>query len=867
MIKVIITGAGGQLGSCILRRFSGDSEVEWVGLRRAELDVADEEAVADVLDREKPDAIINTAAFTDVDGAESTHDESKRGNVDAVRILAECCAIRGITLVHISTDYVFNGLNGGTLERPYGADDEISPIGVYGKTKAEGESEVAKVMGESGVPFFIVRTGWLYDNRGSNFFNTMLNLVESLTSNSGNKPSLDIIEDQIGTPTWAGSLAESLRAIVLNSDDKLDSGVVHYSDVGVVSWSGFASELFNQMQLDVEVVGINTEDYPTKAERPKNSHLDGAPLSKALKIERNSWQESLGMCISEMKLYEEVTIRAGVWTKEPYDLETKQIVQNWIDNGKWEELIDAFYKDIEFGTGGMRGVCGPGTNRINEPVIAQATQGLANYLRKNASDLPSPLKVAIAFDSRHKSYEFAEVAARVLAGNEIIPILYSELRPTPQLSFTVIHENCAAGIVITASHNPPEYNGYKVYYSDGAQIVSPHDSGIIEEVRKISSLDSVNMARDNSSVVIAGPELDEAFRDKVLELRTSLSLIEHGSDVCLVYTGLHGTGSVSVPPSLSAWGFKNVHEVPSQAIPNGDFPTVTSPNPEEGQALEAAISLAESLDADLVMGTDPDADRVGLAVPNPQGGFTLLNGNETAALLFDYVLSKGLKTGGKYTEDYFIATTVVTTPLLQQLGSNYGVGVVETLTGFKHIAAAIASDDRVFIAGAEESYGYLVGDTARDKDAVAACCLLSELAHELKIRGTSMLEQLETIHREHGVFKEGLVSVVKKGREGAEQIAQMMKDYRSNAPTELAGEKIVQVRDFLNEAETGLPLSNVLQFITEKGSRVTVRPSGTEPKIKYYVSVNRVLSEGKKYEDIKSELDTRVQDLFMAFGA
>ena len=861
MIKVLITGAGGQLGSCILRRFSGDAEIEWVGLIRAELDVADADDVGIVLDREKPDAVINAAAFTDVDGAEDSREESKKGNVVAARVLARGCARRGITLVHISTDYVFNGLDGGTAERPYGADDQVSPIGVYGETKAEGESEVASVMGEAGVPFFIVRTGWLYDHYGSNFFKTMLRLAEN------NKTSLNIVSDQKGTPTWAGSLAESLRAIVLNHDKGFKSGVVHYSDMGVVSWSGFAEELFTQIEYDVVVVGISTEGYPTKAVRPKNSHLDGEPLSEMLNIERKTWQESLGMCISEMKLHEEVMRKAEVWTEKPYDTETREKVQSWIDNSNWSELIDAFYQNIEFGTGGMRGVCGPGLNRINDAVIAQATQGLANYLNHNASDLPSPLKVAIAFDSRHKSYEFAEMAARVLAGNDIIPILYPELRPTPQLSFTVIHEKCAAGIVITASHNPPEYNGYKVYYSDGAQIVAPHDAGIIDEVRKITSLDSVSMATDSSSVVIAGSELDQAFKNKVLELRTSSSLIENGSEVCLVYTGLHGTGSVSVPPSLSAWGFTNVHEVPSQAIPDGDFPTVSSPNPEEGQALAAAISLAESLDADLVMGTDPDADRVGLAVPNPQGGFTLLNGNETAALLFDYVLNKGPESGERFSQDYFIATTVVTTPLLQKIGASYGVGVVETLTGFKHIAAAIANEDRAFIAGAEESYGYLVGDTARDKDAVTACCLLSELAHELKLRGTTMLRQLEVIHREHGVYKEGLVSVVKKGRDGAEQIVSMMKDYRSNAPTELAGEKIVSVRDFLDVEKTGLPSSNVLQFITEKGSKVTVRPSGTEPKIKYYVSVNRALPEGGSYEEFKSELEARVADLFNAFGA
>jgi len=861
VIKVLITGAGGQLGSCILRRFSGDAEIEWVGLRRAELDVAVADAVGAVLDREKPDAVINAAAFTDVDGAEDSRKESKRGNVDAARVLARGCAKRGITLVHISTDYVFDGLKGGTAERPYGADDEVSPVGVYGETKAEGEFEVASVMGEAGVPFFIVRTGWLYDHCGSNFFKTMLSLV------ANNNTSLDIVADQKGTPTWTGSLAESLRAIVLNLEKGMTSGVVHYSDMGVVSWSGFAKELFAQMKLDVEVLGISTEDYPTKAQRPKNSHLDGAPLSKMLNIERKTWQESLGLCISEMTLHEEVMRKAVVWTEKPYDTETREIVQSWIDDSNWNELIDAFYQNIEFGTGGMRGVCGPGINRINDAVIARATQGLANYLKKNESELPSPLKVAIAFDSRHKSYEFAEMAARVLAGNDIIPILYPELRPTPQLSFTVIHEKCAAGIVITASHNPPEYNGYKVYYSDGAQIVAPHDTGIIQEVHKITSLDSVRMATDNSAFVLAGPELDEAFKNKVLELRTSVSLIENGSEVCLVYTGLHGTGSVSVPPSLSAWGFHNVHEVSSQAVPDGDFPTVSSPNPEEGQALSAAISLAESLNADLVMGTDPDADRVGLAVPNPQGGFTLLNGNETAALLFDYVLKKGSESGERFSQDYFIATTVVTTPLLQKLGTSYGVGVVETLTGFKHIAASISSESRTFIAGAEESYGYLVGDTARDKDAVSACCLLSELAHELKQQGTTMLRQLEVIHRENGVYKEGLVSVVKKGRDGAEQIASMMRNYRSDAPTELAGEKIVEVRDFLNVDKTGLPSSNVLQFITDKGSRITVRPSGTEPKIKYYVSVNKVLAEGESYADVKSELESRVNSLFMAFGA
>ena len=868
-------GAGGQLANCLLRRFAVDTDVIWVGYTRDDLDICDTQKMQEVLSGERPDVVINAAAYTDVDKAECERDNAWEVNAIAPGFVARACCELNIDLIHISTDYVFNGDDGGTADRPYLESDTVNPIGVYGESKAEGERNIVEAMKHGGGRYHIVRTSWLYDNVGSNFYTTMVKLGQG-------RSEIKVVYDQRGTPTYAGSLSEALRALVLKGDE-VKSGILHYSDEGVTCWASFARVIFEELEMDVNVVGITTAEYPTPAKRPANSHLSGERLFKLLNIEKRTWKESLKMCVgSEL---DRVKKRAEVWTKEPYDKETRDIVGMWLSENEDDLLSEAFHKDIEFGTGGMRGICGPGTNRINTAVIACATQGLVNYIQRTEHHSSSPLKVAIAYDCRHKSSDFAEVTARVLAGNGIEALLYPELRSTPQLSWTVRHLGCIAGVVITASHNPPEYNGYKVYWDDGGQIVSPHDSEIIAEVRKINSLSEVKSSSRNieseNLITLLGPEFDEGYIDAILKLRRSNKLAESGSKACLVFTGLHGAGSVSVPPALKAFGFSNVHEVESQSAPDGNFPTVSSPNPEEGQALAEAISLGKKLGADLIMGTDPDADRVGLAVPNGEGGFHLLNGNETGALLFDYVLRCGHDNGATYDSSDFVASTIVTSPLLSIIGEGYGVGVKITLTGFKHIAAAIAEEKskengRSFIIGAEESYGYLIKDTARDKDAVSACCVLSELAHSLKQNDSTMLARLEEIHRRYGLFQEGLVSIVKKGRKGAEEISEMISGYRLSPPSMLAGEKVIAILDFESQKNHNLitsevinidlPISNVLQFITEKGSQITVRPSGTEPKIKFYVSVNTTLQENDDYPSKQVELKSRVQDLFKAIG-
>lgn len=875
MKKVLVIGARGQLGNCLLRQFAMDAELIWVGYAREDLDICDVQKIQEVLSAECPDYVVNAAAYTDVDQAESDQKNAWEVNAVAPGLIARICCELNIVFLHLSTDYVFNGEEGGTEYRPYLESDRVSPLGVYGESKAEGERAIEAEMKKGGGRYHIVRTSWLYDNVGRNFFTTMVKLGQE-------RSEIKVVYDQRGTPTYAGSLSEALRMLVLKGGD-VTSGILHFSDEGVTCWASFARAIFEELDMDVEVVGITTSEYPTQAVRPANSHLGGKPFRTLLNLEKRTWKESLKMCVgSEL---ERVKRRAEVWSKAPYDKETRETVGMWLLENKEDVLTEAFHKDIAFGTGGMRGICGPGTNRINAAVISGATQGLVNYIKKTKPHTSTPLKVAIAYDCRHQSYEFAEVTARVLAGNGIQALLYPELRPTPQLSWTVRNLGCVAGVVVTASHNPPEYNGYKVYWGDGGQIVSPHDSAIIGEVRKIKSLSEVKIASGEIAsedlITLLGPEQDEGYLNAILKLRRSVSLEANGSESCLVFTGLHGTGSVSVPPALRAFGFSNVHEVKSQSSPDGNFPTVSSPNPEEGQALAEAISLGEKLGATLVMGTDPDADRVGVAVPNGEGGFQLLNGNETGALLFDYVIRCGRDNGDAYDSSDFVASTVVTSPLLSAIGESYGLGVRTTLTGFKHIAAAIAEEEamngRNFIVGAEESYGYLVKDTARDKDAVAACCVLSELAHSLAENGTTMLDRLERIHRTHGLYQEGLVSIVKMGMEGANEISEMISRFRSSPPRMLAGEKVVELLDFETQKNhdlissevknIDLPKSNVLQFVTEKGSRITVRPSGTEPKIKFYVSVNTTLQEKDNYLEKKTALTSQMTALFHAVGA
>ena len=581
-------------------------------------------------------------------------------------------------------------------------------------------------------------------------------------------------------------------------------------------------------------------------------------------------------------LLNEVIAKARSWTKPPHDNETRNLVQKWLDGcatdpESREALVDAFYTDLSFGTGGLRGKMGPGTNRINPTTIARATQGLANHLRKVHGPNPAsgPWRVAIACDSRHLSQTFAQITAEVLAANGLEPWMYAELRPTPQLSWTVRELGAVAGVVVTASHNPSIYNGYKVYASDGGQVVAPEDAQLVSEVRALPP--DAEVPRSPEGIHLLDASWDEGYRKLLTSFRLSEDLVQHGSDLPIAFTGLHGTGALAVPAALRAFGFRNVHEVASQAVPDGAFPTVESPNPEEGAALAQAVDLAQECNAALVMGTDPDADRVGLAVPDGKGSYRLLNGNETGALLVDHVLSRWQE-AGKLDQPSFVAKTVVTTSLLEDLASHYGVEVRETLTGFKFIAEAIRKEEGKlqYVAGGEESYGYLVGDAVRDKDAVQSCCLLAELAHELERNGHTMLDRLAAIHKRHKAYKEGLVSLVKEGREGKAQIDAMMKGFRTSPPHALAGEKVVEGLDFqMQKAVTpeGLVLrslpqavSNVMQFVTEAGSRVTVRPSGTEPKIKCYASVSEPWDGSESHDDVMARLQERVNAHFRALG-
>lgn len=569
--------------------------------------------------------------------------------------------------------------------------------------------------------------------------------------------------------------------------------------------------------------------------------------------------------------------RAMAWTEGPYDEITRAEVKQLID-ADGEELVESFYTDLEFGTGGLRGLMGPGTNRMNRYTVAQATQGLAQYILKAKAH---GARVAIAHDSRNGSPMFARVAAEVLAGNGIEVHLFPALRPTPQLSFTVRHLECTSGIVITASHNPKEYNGYKVYWNDGGQIVPPHDHGIIEEVRGVMGPEAVKWGKDSDSqrrINLTGSAVDDAYLKTVTDLRMDTDLIENGSDLPVVFTPLHGTGSVSVIPALSRAGFRSVHIVESQREPDGNFPTVHSPNPEEGAALSAAIELAREVNAQLVLGTDPDADRVGIAVPdaNAEGGWRLLNGNETGALLVDYVVNGRAANGTLQPGFDFVAKTIVTSDLMSEIGKAAGLDVHETLTGFKWIAAAIREQEGKgrFVVGGEESYGYMIGDAVRDKDAVAAACLICEMAHAAQREGLDMLGRLERIHRTHGAFREALVAQTKQGRAGKEEIAQQMESFRSNPPAELGGESVVELRDYKSQTSTNLtngttqsidlPSSNVIQMITANGSIVTARPSGTEPKIKFYFSVRMAkstLAAASSYDDAMRDLDDQIQSL------
>ena len=551
--------------------------------------------------------------------------------------------------------------------------------------------------------------------------------------------------------------------------------------------------------------------------------------------------------------------RAQSWLTEQYDEETRKKVQELIDNDP-NELTESFYRNLEFGTGGLRGIMGVGTNRMNVYTVAMATQGFANYIKKmNPGE--KELRVAVAYDCRNNSPAFANITADVMSANGIHVFLFDCLRPTPELSFAVREMHCHAGVMVTASHNPKEYNGYKAYWNDGGQLVSPHDKNVIAEVEKIADPSMVNFNRRPELITILDEKFDDIYLDKVFGLSLSLDLIKKHKDLKIVYTPIHGTGRRLVPEILKRKGFENVYCVEEQMVVDGDFPTVKSPNPEEPAAMALAVKKAQDINADLVLATDPDADRVGVAVKNEKGEFILLNGNQAASVFLYYLLTRWHELG-KLTGKEFVVKTIVTTELLFEIAKKYNVDRYDVLTGFKYIADKILELEgkKQFIGGGEESYGYLAGDFVRDKDAVIATSLLAEAMAWAAEQGKTFYELLCDIYREFGLYKEKLVSLTKKGISGTEEIKAMMARFRETPPTEIAGEKVVVVRDYkvleAKDLQNGkvtainLPKSDVLQFFTENGSKISIRPSGTEPKIKFYFSMKGKI-EGSIEESMK----------------
>ena len=538
--------------------------------------------------------------------------------------------------------------------------------------------------------------------------------------------------------------------------------------------------------------------------------------------------------------------RAKAWLTDQYDEETRKKVQYLIDNDP-NELTESFYRNLEFGTGGLRGIMGVGTNRMNIYTVAMATQGFANYIKLMNPGV-TDLRVAIAYDCRNNSPAFANITADVMSANGIKVFIFDCLRPTPELSFAVRELHCHAGVMVTASHNPKEYNGYKAYWNDGGQLVSPHDKNVIAEVEKILDPSMVNFKRNPELITVLGEDFDDIYLNKVFGLSLSLDLIKKHKDLKIVYTPIHGTGRRLVPEILKRKGFENVYCVEEQMVVDGDFPTVKSPNPEEPAAMALAVKKAQEIKADLVLATDPDADRVGVAVKKENGEFILLNGNQAASVFLYYLLTRWHELG-KLTGKEFVVKTIVTTELLFEIAKKFDVDRYDVLTGFKFIASKILELEgkKQFIGGGEESYGYLAGDFVRDKDAVIATSLLAEAMAWAAEQGKTFYELLCDIYREFGLYKEKLVSLTKKGISGTEEIKAMMAKFRNTPPTEIVGEKVVEIRDYKTlEAKdllTGkvtqidLPKSDVLQFFTETGSKISIRPSGTEPKIKFYFSM------------------------------
>ncbi len=569
-----------------------------------------------------------------------------------------------------------------------------------------------------------------------------------------------------------------------------------------------------------------------------------------------------------MNLIQLATNQANAWlSAKVIDSESKNAIRQMLSDPDPKKLIDSFYKDLEFGTGGLRGLMGVGSNCMNRYTVGAATQGLANYLKKSVK---GEIKVAIAYDSRNKSNQFAQVAADIFSANGITVYLFPELRPTPLLSFAIRHLKCHSGVVITASHNPKEYNGYKAYWADGAQLVPPHDKNVITEVNSIGGFENIKFKADLSKINMIDSSLEDAYYKEVEKLIPKKESIAQQSNIPIVYSSIHGAGITMVPECLQRLGFKNLIVVEEQRKPDGNFPTVHSPNPEEKSAMELSLKKAKEVNAELVMATDPDTDRVGIGIKDSKGEFFLLNGNQAFSLMMWFIM-KNLSSEEK--KDGYIAKTIVTSELVDTIATKLGVDCYNTLTGFKYIAELMGQMEgkKKFIAAGEESYGYMVGDFVRDKDAVSACAFFAAIAASAKDEGHSLYDWLIQMYVDFGFYKEGLVNLVRKGAEGEQEIKHMMEKFRNQPPDQLGGQKVVRILDYKTSVEKnvanqstqniGLPKSDVIQFYTEDGSKISVRPSGTEPKIKFYISVSATLKSKLDFDLINQKLDKKIASL------
>jgi phosphoglucomutase len=577
------------------------------------------------------------------------------------------------------------------------------------------------------------------------------------------------------------------------------------------------------------------------------------------------------------ELLKEVIARAQVWLDGNYNEETKTEVRRMMEAEDKTELIESFYRDLEFGTGGLRGIMGVGTNRMNIYTVGAATQGLSNYLKAQFPDVPM-ISVVIGHDCRNNSRLFAEISANIFSANGIKVYLFEDLRPTPEVSFAIRHFGCQSGIILTASHNPKEYNGYKAYWNDGAQLIAPHDENVITEVLNITNVDDIRFDGTAELIEIIGKEVDKEFIENIKTLILSPESIARHNDLKIVYTPIHGTGVTLIPRTLKKYGFTNIIDVPEQNVVSGNFPTVVSPNPEEPAALDMAVKKAIETDADIVMASDPDADRMGIAVKNDKGEWILVNGNQTA-LIFVYYLIRRWKEAGKLTGNEYIVKTIVTTEIIKQIADTYDVECYDCFTGFKWIAAVMRENEglKTYIGGGEESYGFLPETFVRDKDAVSSCALMAEIAAWAKDNGKTMFQLIQDIYLEFGFGKEKGISVVRKGKSGAEEIAQMMSDFRNYPPKEIAGSTVKLIKDYKTLKATNVATgevtdlimpatSNVLQYFTEDGTKISVRPSGTEPKIKFYIEVRGEMKTRADYDAADAAANAKIDAVRASLG-